>query len=73
LSKWLETVLTKGAQMGLFELQGSARLEAESFMSMVYGAMLTARAFSDPKVFADIVESGLGKLLRRADAEAIRS
>ena len=73
LSKWLETVLTKGAQMGLFELQGSARLEAESFMSMVYGAMLTARAFSDPKVFADIVESGLGKLLRRADAEAIKS
>jgi len=64
LSNWLETVLTKGAQLGLFELRGSARLEAESFMSMVYGAMLTARAYGDPKVFADIVDSGLKKLLR---------
>lgn len=70
LSNWLETVLTKGAQLGLFELQGTARLEAESFMSMVYGAMLTARAFSDPKVFAEIVESGLNKLLRRPDGAA---
>lgn len=56
--------------MGLFKLRGPARLEAESFMSMVYGAMLTARAFGDPRVFAEIVESGLRKLLRRADAEA---
>lgn len=70
LSNWLETVLTKGAQMGLFELQGTARLEAESFMSTVYGAMLTARAFSDPKVFAEIVESGLNKLFRRPDGAA---
>lgn len=73
LSNWLETVLTKGAQMGLFELQGTARLEAESFMSMVYGAMLTARAFGNPKVFAEIVESGLGKLFRRPDAKVTRS
>lgn len=64
LSNWLETVLAKGAQLGLFELQASARLEAESFMSMVYGAMLAARAYGDPKVFADIVENGLKKLLR---------
>ncbi|MGQ4659605.1 TetR family transcriptional regulator [Lysobacter sp. F6437] len=64
LSNWLETVLTKGAQLGLFELHASARLEAESFMSMVYGAMLTARAQGEPKVFADIVEHGLKRLLR---------
>jgi TetR/AcrR family transcriptional repressor of nem operon len=72
LSNWLETVLTKGAQLGRFELQGSARLEAESFMAMVYGAMLTARAYNDPKVFAEIVDNGLNKLLRRPGGEATR-
>lgn len=64
LSNWLEIVLTKGAQMGCFELQGSARQEAEVFMAMVYGAMLTARACGDPKVFGDIVANGLNRLLR---------
>ncbi|HEY9131889.1 MAG TPA: TetR/AcrR family transcriptional regulator [Dyella sp.] len=63
LSNWLEIVLTKGAQMGRFELQGSARQEAEAFMAMVYGAMLAARAYGDPKVFADIVASGLKRLV----------
>lgn len=72
LSNWLETVLTKGAQLGLFDLQGPARLEAESFMSIVYGAMLTARAYGEPKVFADIVEGGLKKLLRHDGATSTR-
>ena len=72
LSNWIETVLTKGAQLGLFDLQGPARLEAESFMSLVYGAMLTARAYGEPKVFADIVESGLRKLLRQDSGKTTR-
>ena len=62
LSNWLEIVLTRGAQMGRFELQGSARQEAASFMAMVYGAMLTARAYGDPKVFADVVASAMKRL-----------
>jgi len=72
LSHWLETVLAKGAKAGLFELQGSARLEAEAFMSMVYGAMLTARARGEPKVFASIVEHGLKRILRRHDVASKR-
>jgi TetR/AcrR family transcriptional repressor of nem operon len=67
LSNWLEIVLTKGAQLGLFDIQSSARVEAESFMSTVYGAMLTARAYGDPRVFAEIVGNGYNKLLRRQD------
>jgi TetR/AcrR family transcriptional regulator, transcriptional repressor for nem operon len=62
LSNWLEIVLTRGAQMGRFELRGSARQEAELFMATVYGAMLAARAYGDPKVFADIVANGLNRL-----------
>jgi TetR/AcrR family transcriptional repressor of nem operon len=41
-------------------------VEAEAFMSMVYGAMITARAYGDPKVFSDIVENGLKRLVRKA-------
>lgn len=63
LSKWLEIVLTKGAQMGRFELHGSARQEAEAFMAMVYGAMLAARAYGEPQVFADIVANALNRLV----------
>ena len=59
---WLEIVLTKGAQLGRFQLQGSARQEAEAFMALVYGAMLAARAYGDPKVFGDIVASGWKRL-----------
>lgn len=72
LSNWLEIVLTRGAQMGCYELQGSARQEAESFMAMVYGAMLTARVYGDPKVFADIVANGLKRLASLAAPRAAR-
>jgi TetR/AcrR family transcriptional repressor of nem operon len=72
LSNWLEIVLTRGAQMGRFELKGSARQEAESFMAMVYGAMLTARAYGDPRVFADIVANGLKRLASSPASKAAR-
>ncbi|WP_236585250.1 TetR/AcrR family transcriptional regulator [Dyella sp. EPa41] len=62
LSNWLEVVMTRGAQLGRFQLQGSARQEAEAFMAMVYGAMLAARAYGDAKVFSDIVASALKRL-----------
>lgn len=72
LSNWLEIVLTRGAQMGYYELRGSARQEAESFMALVYGAMLAARAYGDPKVFADVVANGLKKLAPSRAGKAAR-
>lgn len=69
LSRWLETILTTGAQMGVFRLMGPASAEAEAFMSIVYGAMLTARAYEDPKKFPEIVQGGLQRLLT-VDASA---
>jgi len=72
LSNWLEIVLTRGAQMGRFELRGSARQEAESFMAMVYGAMLTARAYGDPRVFAVIVANGFKRLALSPASKAAR-
>lgn len=63
LSRWLETILTKGAQVGVFQLRGAASTEAEAFMSIVYGAMLTARAYGEPAKFAEVVRSGLERLI----------
>jgi TetR/AcrR family transcriptional repressor of nem operon len=63
LEAWLTGVLEQGAALGRFRLTGSAALEAQSFMSLVYGAMLTARALSAPRVFTPIVESALDRLI----------
>jgi TetR/AcrR family transcriptional regulator, transcriptional repressor for nem operon len=63
LSHWLETVLSRGASNGQIKLRASARIEAEGFISMVYGAMLTARAYGDTKVFAASIEPALSRLL----------
>lgn len=66
LSRWVELVLTRGAQDGTFVLERSARQEAESFMATVYGGMMMARAFRDPKVFCDIVDGVFRHLAPRA-------
>jgi len=63
LSRWLETILTRGAQLGVLTLRSAASVEAEAFLSIVYGAMLTARAFGDPSKFAEVAEGGLQRLL----------
>ncbi|QWT19491.1 TetR/AcrR family transcriptional regulator [Bacillus sp. NP157] len=65
LSAWLEIVMTRGAALGQFHVHGSPREEAEAFMSTIYGAMLTARAFGDAGRFATIAEGALAKLVRQ--------
>jgi TetR/AcrR family transcriptional repressor of nem operon len=63
LSNWLETVLTKGSQLGVLRLRHSVRREVEAFMSSVYGAMLIARAYGNARMFPEIVELSLKQLL----------
>lgn len=63
LSRWLETVLTAGAQRGVFTLKSAASVEAESFMSTVYGAMILARAYGQPDKFTQVVEGAMRRLL----------
>ena len=65
LTNWLETVLSTGSQLGVFQLRNSVRQEAEAFMAMVYGAMLVARAYATPTTFADIVDLEFKRLLAR--------
>lgn len=63
LSAWLTSVLENGARQGRFRLAGTAEAEAEVFMAAVHGAMLSARAYGDPKVFAVITRPLLERLV----------
>jgi TetR/AcrR family transcriptional repressor of nem operon len=62
LAAWLAAVLKRGAAQNQFRLTTSAKLEAESFMATVHGAMLSARAYGDAKIFGSITDALLKRL-----------
>jgi TetR/AcrR family transcriptional repressor of nem operon len=45
-------------------LDRSPEEEADAFMSAIYGAMLSARAFGDPGRFGSVVETLLSRVVR---------
>lgn len=63
LSTWLTSVLEEGAKQGSLVLSGAARSEAEGFMAAVHGAMLSARAYGDEKVFRVVTDPLIGRLV----------
>ena len=65
LAAWLASVLARGASQGAFFLQTSPEAEAMAFMATVHGAMLSARAYGDPEVFAKIVQPLMRRLTSR--------
>lgn len=62
LAAWLASVLARGASLGVFSLQASPEAEAMTFMAAVHGAMLSARAYGDPEVFAKTVQPLMRRL-----------
>ncbi|ASG20358.1 TetR/AcrR family transcriptional regulator [Nitrospirillum viridazoti] len=62
LAAWLASVFERGAQQGLLRLSGTARAEAEAFLAAVHGAMLSARAYGDPKMFGVVMTPLLDRL-----------
>jgi len=64
LTDWLTRLLALGVRQGSVSLVGSPEEEADAFLSAVYGAMLSARAFGDPARFAVIVETLLSRVVR---------
>jgi TetR/AcrR family transcriptional regulator, transcriptional repressor for nem operon len=65
LSSWLTSVLERGVQQGRFQLGGTPRVEAEAFMATVHGAMLSARAYGDPRMFGSTIRHLLDRLSTR--------
>jgi len=64
LSAWLTSVLERGAKQGSLHLAGTAKGEAETFMATVHGAMLSARAYGDRKIFGMVIHPLLERLIR---------
>ncbi|QIO34549.1 TetR/AcrR family transcriptional regulator [Bradyrhizobium sp. 1(2017)] len=65
LASWLTSVLERGKRQGRLHLSSAARVEAEGFMATVHGAMLSARAYGDPKMFGTITRPLLERLSTR--------
>ncbi|WP_208248049.1 TetR/AcrR family transcriptional regulator [Rhizobium sp. T1470] len=61
-SKWLTSVMERGAKEGSLNLSSVPSVEAEAFMASVHGAMLSARAYGTPEVFATILAPTLQRL-----------
>lgn len=64
LTGWLTQLLTLGVRQGSVSLAGSPSDEADAFMSAIYGAMLSARAFNEPQRFVAITETLLSRVVR---------
>lgn len=62
LSAWLTEVLEDGVRQGALTLINSPRIEAESLMATVHGAMLSARAYGDTSIFGVIMDPHLARL-----------
>jgi len=64
LTDWLARILALGVRQGTVNLDGNPHQEADAFLSAIYGAMLSARAFGDPARFATITETLLTRVVR---------
>lgn len=64
LSAWLTSLFERGIRLDQLLCRDAPRAEAEAFMAAVHGAMLSARAYGDPKMFGTITTSLLGRLTR---------
>ncbi|HEV2511078.1 TetR/AcrR family transcriptional regulator [Bosea sp. (in: a-proteobacteria)] len=64
-SAWLTSLLERGARQGSLHFTGTAKTEAEAFLAGVHGAMLSARAYGDPRMFGVITRPLLERLTIR--------
>lgn len=65
LSAWVASILKRGVAQGRFRLEAPAAVEAEMFIATVHGAMVSARAYGDSKIFSAIVQPTFARLAAR--------
>ena len=59
LVSWIRATLNEGARLGDIHLEQTAEVEAQSFVALVHGAMISARALGSPAVFTSITKGAL--------------
>lgn len=62
LVTWIRSTLKEGVTHGTIHLENSPEVEAQSFVALVHGAMISARALSSPEVFSSITKGALNRL-----------
>ena len=62
LSTWLTSIMERGSRQGALRLSSEPDVEAEAFLATVHGAMLSARAYGSPAMFATILAPSLNRL-----------
>lgn len=62
LVSWIKATLDEGARSGRLHLEHSAEIEAQSFVALVHGAMISARTFGSPALFHSVTNGALKSL-----------
>ena len=62
LVSWVRATFKEGSARGSLRLRDSTEVEAQAFVALVHGAMISARAFSSSEIFLSIAESALERL-----------
>ena len=66
VSRWLASVMSRGAALGQLRLAAAPDIEARCFDAGIQGAMISARTFDDPEVFATVAAAQLARLVPSA-------
>jgi TetR/AcrR family transcriptional regulator, transcriptional repressor for nem operon len=64
LTAWLEPVLESAAKSNLVKLGSSVQTEAATLVSLIYGAMLAARAYGNAALFKDVTDGAIERLVK---------
>jgi TetR/AcrR family transcriptional repressor of nem operon len=70
LSSWLTSVFSQGLQQQNIQIRSAPSVEAEAFMATIHGAMLSARAYGDAKIFGVVVNPLLDRISIHQSANA---
>jgi TetR/AcrR family transcriptional regulator, transcriptional repressor for nem operon len=65
LSQWIRETLEEGIRKRSFKLKANPEDEAQTFMALVHGAMLSARALGSSDVFTTVTNAALQRLSTR--------
>ena len=75
LRMWLKRVMTLGIEQGTMKLELEPAMSSQFFQTTIYGAMVMARAYGDPRKFNLVVDAFLNRMrtdTQRAQHKSVR-
>jgi TetR/AcrR family transcriptional repressor of nem operon len=62
LKEWVRKTLEQGQAQGVIRLEQPAAVEAETFIALMHGAMISARVYGTSKVYTTVMQDALRRL-----------